>query len=387
MAKRKLGIDILTAAKQRICETFESNDKIYVSFSGGKDSTVMLHLVMDEAIKRNRKVGLLFVDLEAQYQITIEHVENCFELYKDHIIPFWISLPLNLRNAVSVYEPFWKCWDQSKKDLWVRKPPKDAIKKLDYFSWFKEGSEFEDFVPKFGRWYTRDQKTACFVGIRTDESLNRYMAIKTGYTTQILDNLTNVYPIYDWKVEDIWTYHSKFNKPYNQIYELMHKAGVPLVDQRICQPYGDDQKKGLWLFQILEPKTWSKIVVRVHGANSGALYTKEMGNVTGNKFITKPDEYTWKSFSEYLIDSMPEITKKNYKEKIGTFISKWINRCYQPDIPDEAYWNLENLGKVPSYRRICRAVLRNDFLCKSIGFSQPKSKVYGDYLNIKYGET
>ena len=45
-----------------------------IAFSGGKDSTVMTHLVMDEAIKRGKKVGLLIIDLEAQYSDTISHI-------------------------------------------------------------------------------------------------------------------------------------------------------------------------------------------------------------------------------------------------------------------------------------------------------------------------
>jgi len=387
MGKRKLEINVLEAAKERIKYTFDNFERIYVSFSAGKDSTVMLHLVMEEAIKRKRNVGVLLVDLEAQYQHTIEHALNCFKLYKKYIIPFWVSLPLNLRNAVSVYEPFWKCWDTEKKKLWVRQPPKTAITDTKYFNFFKEGMEFEDFVPKFGEWFSRKKKTACLVGIRTDESLNRYRAIESGFTTQISKHLHNVYPIYDWKVDDIWIYHNKTKKPHNKIYDLMYSAGCPLVDQRICQPYGDDQKKGLWLFHILEPKTWEKLILRVNGVNTGALYIKEQGNINGNNYITKPEQHTWKSFSEHLINSMPVVTKKQYKEKISIFINKWVDRCYIPDIPDEVYYNLENLGKVPSYRRICKAVLKNDFQLKTLGFSQPKSKTYGDYLNIKYNGT
>jgi predicted phosphoadenosine phosphosulfate sulfurtransferase len=74
MPKKFLDKNVLEAAQERIAIAFDSFTKIYVSFSGGKDSTVMLHLVMQEAIKRNRKVGLLFVDLEGQYKITIEHI-------------------------------------------------------------------------------------------------------------------------------------------------------------------------------------------------------------------------------------------------------------------------------------------------------------------------
>ena len=53
MPKRSIGISVLEAAKERIIYTFDHFSKFYVAYSGGKDSTVMLHLIMDEAIKRN----------------------------------------------------------------------------------------------------------------------------------------------------------------------------------------------------------------------------------------------------------------------------------------------------------------------------------------------
>ncbi len=61
----------------------------------------------------------------------------------------------------------------------------------------------------------------------------------------------------------------------------MHAAGLSLSQMRLCQPYGDDQRRGLWLYHLLEPQTWGKVVARVNGANSGALYVEERGNVTG----------------------------------------------------------------------------------------------------------
>ena len=68
----------------------------------------------------------------------------------------------------------------------------------------------------------------------------------------------------------------------------MQMAGVKISQQRLCQPYGDDQRRGLWLYHILEPDTWFKLVNRVNGANSGALYIQENGNMTGYNKITKP---------------------------------------------------------------------------------------------------
>ncbi|MCP4760844.1 MAG: DUF3440 domain-containing protein, partial [archaeon] len=37
----------------------------------------------------------------------------------------------------------------------------------------------------------------------------------------------------------------------------------------------------------------------------------------------------------------------------------------------------------PSWRRMCKVLLRNDYWCKGLGMTQPKSKAYGDYLQIK----
>ena len=73
----------------------------------------------------------------------------------------------------------------------------------------------------------------------------------------------------------------------------MHKAGLSISQQRICQPYGDDQRRGLWLFHIIEPETWAKVVTRVNGANSGALYVNESGAINGYNKITLPKGHTW----------------------------------------------------------------------------------------------
>ena len=127
MPKIGLGIDVLTAAKQRISQTFDDFEKVYVSFSAGKDSTVMLHLVCEEARKRNRKIGVLLVDLEGQYKLTIEHALEMYELYSDVVEPYWCCLQISLRNAVSVYEPKWICWDDEKKKEWIRDMPEFAL--------------------------------------------------------------------------------------------------------------------------------------------------------------------------------------------------------------------------------------------------------------------
>ena len=106
MPKFRLKNNVYQEAVERVKFTFDNFEKVYLSFSAGKDSTVMLHLVAQEAIKRNQKFGLLIVDLEGQYKLTIEHIHNCIEIYKEHIDLYWVCLPLNLRNAVSFMNRF-----------------------------------------------------------------------------------------------------------------------------------------------------------------------------------------------------------------------------------------------------------------------------------------
>jgi len=387
MAKRPIGIDVLIAAKQRIKVIFDDFPRIYISFSGGKDSSVMLHLVMHEAQLRNRKVGVLFVDLEAQYKLTIEHIDEMFRLYSDYIEPYWVSLPIHLRNAVSQYEPQWVCWEPSRKEDWVRHPHDLSIIDETYFPFFRRAMEFEEFVPEFGKWYSKGKLCACFVGIRSDESLNRYRTIAgrkstfegRQWMTWCGDSLYNAYPIYDWRTEDIWTFNGKFAAPYNNLYDRMHQAGLTIHQARICQPYGDDQRKGLWLYHIIEPETWARIVARVSGANYGALFCQESGNILGYRGIKKPDGITWQEFAERLLASMPNKSAEHFRDKIAVFLKWYSDRGYPNGIPDEGSMTDKSS---PSWTRICKTLLRNDYWCKGLSFTQQKTTAYEKYQKL-----
>lgn len=388
-SKRPLGKSVLDAARERIAFVLETFPRVYVSFSGGKDSSVMLHLVASMARAKGRQVGVLFVDLEAQYKLTIEHITDMLDLYQDVVEPYWVSLPLILRNAVSQYEPRWRCWDPLCKTDWVRQPPKSAITTApDDWPWFSAGMEFEEFVPAFGQWYSQGQLCACLVGIRTAESLNRWRTIASHkkqcfegrrWTTWMSRTLYNAYPIYDWSTQDIWRFNAKYGLPYNQLYERMFQAGLSIHQQRICQPYGDDQRKGLWLFHLIEPETWSRVVARVNGANSGALYSRDHGNITGTIKVTKPEGHTWESFARLLLASMPSKTRDHFEDKIAVFLKWHADRGYSRGIPDEGPANDKD---VPSWTRICKALLRNDYWCKGLSFTQTKSESYERYKKL-----
>ncbi|MFS9532174.1 phosphoadenosine phosphosulfate reductase family protein, partial [Klebsiella pneumoniae] len=109
--KYPLPESVLQATEQRIDWVLDNFSRICVSFSGGKDSTVMLHLTAQAARLQGKKISVLFIDWEAQFSCTIAHCEKLRALYQDVIDTFyWVALPLTTQNALTQYKPQWQCW-------------------------------------------------------------------------------------------------------------------------------------------------------------------------------------------------------------------------------------------------------------------------------------
>jgi predicted phosphoadenosine phosphosulfate sulfurtransferase len=124
------------------------------------------------------------------------------------------------------------------------------------------------------------------------------------------------------------------------------------------------------------------VVARVNGANQGSLYAKDSGNILGNLKITKPGGHTWESFAKLILASMPDKSRTHFENKIAVFLKWYEDRGYQNGIPDYASVQDEASKTVPSWRRICKALLRNDYWCKGLSFTQTKSESYDKYLKI-----
>jgi len=391
MAKKALPFNVHQAALARLEKVFTDFPRIYLSFSGGKDSTVLLHLAAAVARKHGRRFGVLLVDLEGQYRATLDHARASLAMYRDLIDPYWVCLPIALRNAVSVFAPKWLAWDPAQRERWVHTPPEFAITDSAFFPFFRPGMEFEEFVIDFGRWFAEGKLTACLVAIRADESLNRYRAITSErksrfenlpWTTWKGGAVYNAYPIYDWRTEDVWVYHGKTGLPNNPLYDMMYLSGVPLHNMRICQPYGDDQRKGLDQFHKLEPETWARVVARVDGANYGALYAHTCGNILGNIKQTKPADMTWQDYTLFLLETLPPNSRAWFEDKFAVFLRWYELRGYPLGIPDEADPAEEAAKKTPSWRRLARCILKNDYWCKSLSFGMQKSDAYEKYSKI-----
>jgi predicted phosphoadenosine phosphosulfate sulfurtransferase len=190
--------------------------------------------------------------------------------------------------------------------------------------------------------------------------------------------------LYDWKTADIWTWFAKSGSSYNPLYNLMFQAGVPLRYMRICEPFGPEQRQGLWLYHVVEPERWAAMCERVSGVRSGGFYAGHDNHFYGHRKILKPDHLGWREYAMLLLDSMPQNTAEHYRNKIAIYLH-WYQKRGMEDIPDTQDGDI-GAKDIPSWRRICK-VLNNDYWCRALSFSPNKPKHYQRYSERSEGET
>ena len=432
--KRKYGEkDVYEVLQERLNYLFTEFDNIYVSFSGGKDSGLLLNLTLDFQKKYypNKKIGVFHQDFEAQYSVTTEYIERTFQKIENEVEPYWVCLPMATRTALSSYEMFWYPWDDTKKDAWVRPMPKHPYVinlENNIMSTYHYRMHQEDLAKQFGRWYRimhGNKKTVCLLGIRTDESLQRYSGIlnkKYGYkgTCWISKQFKDTYcasPIYDWSLSDVWHANYLFNYDYNRLYDLYYMAGLKPDQMRVASPFNDYAKDSLNLYRVIDPKIWCKLVGRVRGVNFGAIYGKT--KAMGYRNLSLPEGHTWEYYTKFLLKTLPARIRNNYIKKFEASNDFWHKRGGGLDedtikeLIDHGYHIERNgvsnytilkysriifIGKlpdhtddikttkdIPSWKRMCYCILRNDHTCRFMGFGLTREQQKRiDLLKEKY---
>lgn len=433
MIKQYLAQNVYDALQERLRFIFEEFENIYLSFSGGKDSGLLLNLVLEYQKKYypHKKTGVFHQDFEAQYTVTTEYIERTFEKIKDEVEPYWICLPMATRTAVSSYEMFWYPWDDTKKEAWVRPMPKyDYVINLDNnpITTYKYRMHQEDLAKQFSRWYKishGNKKTVCLLGMRADESMHRYSGFlnkKYGYKQEcwISKQFSDVWcasPLYDWSLNDVWHANSIFHYDYNHLYDLYHMAGLQVSQMRVASPFNDYSKDSLNLYRVIDPQIWSKLVGRVQGANFAAIYGRS--KAMGYRSITLPEGHTWKSYTQFLLETLPIRIRNNYVRKFNSSIHFWHNTgggldeetiaeleehgyhikrngvsnytldkksriIFLDKIPDDTD-DIKSTKDIPSWKRMCFCILKNDHICRFMGFGltrQQQRRI--DIIKSKY---
>ena len=218
------------------------------------------------------------------------------------------------------------------------------------------------------------------------------------------ENWYNAYPLYDWTTKDVWVANGKFGFDYNKIYDLYYKAGLSIHQMRVASPYHESAKESLNLYRILEPATWVKVVGRVQGANFGAIYGRT--SAMGVRNVKLPEGHTWRTYVKFLLATLPDSMRRNYVEKFKTSIRFWwkkggvvcdaalkeLEECNYPikrngisrysktkeqirflGTPDNTD-DIKSSIDSPSWKRMAICILKNDHLCKYMGFAQTKKQ-------------
>ncbi len=414
-------MNVYEAAKQRIGYLFNEFENVLVSFSGGKDSGVMLEMAYDYAKENNmlHKLSMVHMDYEAQYQMTTDYVEETFKRMSD-IGRYWLCLPIYAQCACRMDAAYWIPWEKSKKDIWCREMPKyDYVVNEDNMDFEIKKSDFEiprDFYRSF---IEKKGRTVSLVGIRMQESYARQKVIRSMEGTiskykgnnYIVDNVANdnlftAYPLYDWKTEDIWIYNAKFGKPYNRLYDLFYRAGQSIDNMRVASPFNDCGIHTLKLYKVIDPNNWGKMIGRVNGVNMAGLY----GGTTamGWKKITLPKGHTWKSYCYFLLSTLEPKLRQHYERILATSIRYWCEEGgfvaedvvpelkalegeveYEDKGKSKRYDNqrvmkfakypddmqTKSFAKLPSYKRMCVCIIKNDYYCTYMGFGKTKEAI------------
>lgn len=283
MPKVYLIENVYEMAKQRYSWCFDNFDKFAVAYSGGKDSTTMLFLTLEFIPKeRLKNLYVYFVDKESNLISTRKYIERQFDKIAEkypEVNLMWVCLPLKEINSLSFYEPYYICWDKSQKENWIYDMPKkpyvihednNILQGYGYNVEVKQVYKaINNYISDNGKY-----KLCVFVGLRADESLNRFRAVtKKAYMgqkflTKLNECCYNAYPIYDWDFRDVWKYHYDNNIEVNPIYQLMFKKGVFKKEMRISQSFAGVPKKSLPLYRELEPESFERFSKRVRGINS-----------------------------------------------------------------------------------------------------------------------
>ena len=426
----KKRLNVYEQTQVRLGKIFDSFDNVYVSFSGGKDSSLLLFLCIDYIRKHcpGRKLGVFHMDYEVQYNETLRFVDEVLSSNQDILEVFRVCVPFKVSTCTSMHQRYWRPWDEEMKDGWVREMPKGAYTGKD-FPFFGNRMWDYDFQRSFTRWHhelKKAKRTCCLVGIRTQESLVRWRTINQRdsfrfrgwkWARRVEPGIYNAYPIYDWLTTDIWTANGKFHYPYNHLYDLYYQAGVPLEKQRVASPFISEARSTLSLYRVIDPDMWGRMINRVNGVNFTAIYGTTAA-VGFRQQVRLPKGYSWEEYMRFLLSTLPKETRENYQRKLAVSMVFWrekggvltdetIDKLRAAGIPisvgqksnykttkkpvrmeylDDI--DIPEFRELPTFKRICICILKNDHTCKYMGFSPTKEekerrdRVMEKYRNI-----
>lgn len=265
-------IDVVTAARQRILNTFANGVPVYMSFSAGKDSLCMAHLVYSlirSGAINAKQLIVIFIDEEAIYDSMYQMAVRWRKRFLSVGAEFrWYCLPVRQSSILHYLQSTesWITWEPGKEDCWVRKPPPFAIMRSPYLE-YPGQMNYQEFCSTI----TRDGIQ--LVGLRGSESLQRAKLLANiGLGKGAITGNNCQYPIYDWRDSDVWLYIRENNLDFPEAYIHLYEVGVPKRQLRLCNFFGSEGIAGLRYIAETDPELWQQVEKREPNAYLTLLY-------------------------------------------------------------------------------------------------------------------
>lgn len=334
---QRLFVDrnVLDLARERIADCYRRFDRVVVSFSGGKDSTVVLDLACEVAAALGKgPVEVLHWDEEAIHPETVDYVRRVSQ--RPDVRMHWMCYPIKHRNACSRKSPWWHPWAPEEEHLWVRPMPPEGITRVP-----GEAQPRLTFPEMQGFVLNDPVSTVTLNGVRAQESIRRLRSVLQREHDNWLapsamwPHIVVAKPIYDWHTEDVWTAPAKFGWDYNRTYDVLTMAGVARHEQRVCPPFGEEPLQGLSRYASCWPDLWEKMTRRVPGAATAGRYCQGPAYGFFDRRRTPPEGQTWQEAIADAIRLWPKEMQPQLAARIKADVAEYVRSSGKP-LPDYA---------------------------------------------------
>ena len=265
-----IGVDVVTAARERIRQIYSHGCKVYVNSSGGKDSIVLMNLIYEAILSGDadpKRTEVCFIDEEVIYPEVVRICEQWRKKFMLVGVPYrWYTIEHrnnNCFNSLEANESFIP-WDRYEADKWGHPKPPYAISESPYL--VPRVESYQEFL-------SRAQKDGIrVIGVRIYESVQRllYMAdiMKSGGIT----NDNTMYPIFDWRTSDVWKYIKDNNLDFPDVYIHLYEGGLSKTNLRVCNLFAIDTCRVMSVLFEVYPDLWEIVLRREPNAELVRLY-------------------------------------------------------------------------------------------------------------------